>query len=359
MIAESYGHASHYLVAESCSHKAQEGAIENEHLPRTNRDIKASLFDCEITGILPLVHIKHPFFGNRLVSPPYFDRAGILSQDGASAEALLTKSIELAERLKATQIELRQFHPLSCLGIEEEAGGHEETSLQKIKAGGWKVFPSGEKVRMVLALPDTPERLMMSFPAKLRSQIRRPLKDGLGVRMGGAQLIDDFYKVFSENMRDLGSPVHSRSFILEVVRQNSGAACLFVVYGDHTPMACSLVIGYKGTLFNPWASSLRRYKQAAPNMLLYWAMLEYGCLNGYQRFDFGRSTPGEGTYKFKQQWGAAPEPLHWYVLSNRNSEMTGRLADKESMSKAIQYWKKLPVSVTTLLGPAIRKYISL
>ncbi|MEZ5583585.1 MAG: GNAT family N-acetyltransferase [Candidatus Competibacteraceae bacterium] len=62
----------------------------------------------------------------------------------------------------------------------------------------------------------------------------------------------------------------------------------------------------------PWASSLRKYNSLSPNMLLYWSVLEFACKKGYRIFDFGRSTPGEGTYRFKEQWGAKPVQLYWH-----------------------------------------------
>ena len=70
---------------------------------------------------------------------------------------------------------------------------------------------------MLLALPDSSQALMRSFKSKLRSQIHKPIKEGLKVRTGGQELVDDFYRVFVENMRDIGSPVHSRRFVEEVV----------------------------------------------------------------------------------------------------------------------------------------------
>jgi hypothetical protein len=73
-----------------------------------------------------------------------------------------------------------------------------------------------------------------------------------------------------------------------------------------------LVVGDRETLEIPWASTLRAANPDSPNMLLYWKLLEYAVEAGYRRFDFGRSTPGEGTFAFKRQWGAEPVPLHWY-----------------------------------------------
>jgi serine/alanine adding enzyme len=97
----------------------------------------------------------------------------------------------------------------------------------------------------------------------------------------------------------------------------------------------------------------------APNMLLYWTMLEYACGNGYRYFDFDRSTPDEGTYKFKEQWGAKPTPLHWHYLSLNGTTINEETSEKSKFDKAIQYWQKLPVPVTKILGPMIRKHIGL
>lgn len=66
---------------------------------------------------------------------------------------------------------------------------------------------------MLLDLPESSEILMKYFKAKLRSQIKKPLKEGLKPKVGGIELLYDFYKVFSINMRDLGSPVHSQKLM--------------------------------------------------------------------------------------------------------------------------------------------------
>ena len=94
-------------------------------------------------------------------------------------------------------------------------------------------------------------------------------------------------------------------------------------------------------------------------MLLYWTMLEYACDNGFKEFDFGRSTPGEGTYKFKEQWGAIPERLHWQYISFAKEYIENDKSSKDKYSKFVPLWKNLPVSITKIFGPPIRKYIGL
>jgi len=215
------------------------------------------------------------------------------------------------------------------------------------------------KVRMLLNLPESSEILMKSFKAKLRSQIKKPLKEGLKSKIGGIDLLDDFYKIFSINMRDLGSPVHSKELMLNVLKEFPNESKIVMVHKDDQPLACSLVIGFKDTLKNPWASALREYSRLSPNMLLYWAMLEYACENGYAYFDFGRSSPDEGTYKFKEQWGAIPTPLHWHYIALGGQSINEEISEKSKFEKAIRYWQKIPVPITKIIGPMIRKHIGL
>jgi hypothetical protein len=93
-------------------------------------------------------------------------------------------------------------------------------------------------------------------------------------------------------------------------------------------------------------------------MLLYWSMLEYAVQNGYASFDFGRSTKEEGTYRFKEQWGARPEPLYWYYYS-RNGQAGVSSTSGAKRKLFIKVWQKVPLIVTQTAGPIIRKRIPL
>jgi len=318
--------------------------------------------DHTVLGILPLVHIEHWLFGNSLVSMPFCDAGGVLAKDGLVERMLVEHGLRMADALRVPVLELRQYRPLAFMDDPGFASDAMATGQREVGAvRGWQVSTTaaGNKVRMLLALPESSDALMQSFRAKLRSQIRKPIKDGLTVRVGGVDLLDDFYNVFVANMRDLGSPVHSKRFILQILLGFQERARIFVVYGKSVPMACSLTLGFNGMLSNPWASSLRRYSQFAPNMLLYWTMLENACRQGYRGFDFGRSTVDEGTYRFKEQWGAKPVPLYWYKFSRDIRSSNEVTAHGSWMNRAMECWKRLPVPVTRVLGPKIRRYISL
>ncbi|MFW5775153.1 MAG: GNAT family N-acetyltransferase [Chitinivibrionales bacterium] len=323
-VAATYGHEPFYLIALD-----EHGAAR---------------------GVLPLFVIKRPLIGRELVSLPFCDYGGLLADCFDTGAALFRKAMELARELRCTQTQLRQTYPLTYLSdILREFTPGKKVVLAEITS----------KVGMRLTFDGTPNDLFSSFPAKLRAQIRKPMKQGYNSRVGGAELLKDFYSVFVRNMHYLGSPVHSVNLMKNVLLTYREKARLFVVYKGTIPVAGSMTIGFRDTLVNPWASFLREYRRDSPNMLLYWTMLEYAAINGYSTFDFGRSTRDESTYRFKEQWGAKPQSLHWYCAGVGN-ESIKQSDSQASLRKTFEtMWQHLPMGVTAMLGPAVRKYISL
>lgn len=360
-VSRAYGLEGQVLFASSIrEHGASGGNISGEDSACEGPSFAR---ECDqVSGALALVRVRHWLFGDSLVSMPFCDSGGGLVGEFGAGMALVARARAIAEELGVPTLDVRRQSPfMSFGGTSDEADAEHFTDDGLEERGRWRVDDGAMncRVRMVLSLPDAPDALMRSFKSKLRSQIQRPLKEGLKVRTGGLELVDEFYSVFVENMRDLGSPVHSRRFVEAVVSEYGKAATVFIVERNGVAVAGSVTLGFKGVLSNPWASSLRRYSQLAPNMLLYWSMLEYACENGYRTFDFGRSTVGEGTYRFKEQWGARPEPLYWYRFTRTDGKARTVRREGGGVSRAVEIWKRLPLPVTRVLGPHIRRHISL
>ncbi|MGB0129445.1 MAG: peptidoglycan bridge formation protein FemAB, partial [Rhodocyclaceae bacterium] len=91
--------------------------------------------------------------------------------------------------------------------------------------------------------------------------------------------------------------------------------------------------------------------------LMYWSALKYACDAGFCTFDFGRSTHGEGTFKFKQQWGAEPEQSYWYYWLNEGQPLPQLNPGNPKYRLAIDIWRKLPVPLTKIIGPRIVRNI--
>jgi len=286
------------------------------------------------TGALPLVHLKSRWFGNFLVSMPFFNYGGVCAADRAARDTLLEESIRTAKALGASHIEFRQELPLD------------------------NGFPAKtRKVSMRLTLPQSADALWKSFPSKLRSQVRRPQKEGMTVRIGGLSELENFFRVFSINMRDLGTPVYPARFFRNILEAFPESAWICTVSQGELPLASGFLIGFRDRLEIPWASSIRQYNRLGPNMLLYWSCLAFACDQGFRVFDFGRSTAGESTYLFKEQWGARPSPMYWHYWLAKGGELPEINPDNPKYRLAIGMWKKLPIPLTRVLGPRLVRNI--
>lgn len=313
----------------------------------------------QVCGVVPTAHIHLPFKKGSLVSLPYCDLGGVLADSPIIEEKLFDYICQFAKEFKIPQIEIRQTVDLLSPATLAYSNANIENVLQ---SNAKTAYP--EKVRMVLEMPGSSEHLLTGFKSKLRSQIKKPEKDGLTVKIGGSELLESFYKIFAENMRVLGSPVHSKKWFYSILKYyGNKAKCGIAFMADKTPAAGGIIICHRNIVSIPWASSIPRFNRFNPNMLLYWRFLQFAADNGYGFFDFGRSTKGEGTYKFKAQWGAKPQDLYWQRwIVKRNSvkkhdKMTyGRSTKKKLIECTI---RKMPLLLSTVIGSSLRKYVSL
>jgi FemAB-related protein (PEP-CTERM system-associated) len=293
----------------------------------------------KVVGVMPCIKMQRPFSNPLYCALPFCDLGFCLADNEAIKQALISKSLELLHRDGGVNFEYRDSSSLS-----------DSENL------------AGKKVRMLLALPENSAALMAGFKSKLRSQIRKAEKNGLTYLIDNSQKqVDDFYQIFAINMRKLGSPVHSKQWFESLFKHYADNIFLSVVYSEDIPVGAGIVVRNGNKISIPWASTVADYNRLAPNMMLYWSLLQHVCDLGCTEFDFGRSTYDEGTYKFKRQWGAEPVPLAWSNLAQSNTLYDSEPDDNVSKIRSLVEvtWSKLPLGLTTILGPKIRKHISL
>jgi len=291
--------------------------------------------DGDTKGILPLVLIRSRLFGRSLVSLPFLDGGGVCADDHPTKIELCQQALRVCEDYRVDFLDLRHREP-----------------------SGLDLPLHGSKVTLLLDLAESPDRMWDRFDGKLRNQIRKAQKSGLTVSWSGLEGIDAFYDVFASNMRDLGSPVHSRRFFAAVVEEFSEGARLILVKKGSQTIGGAVCLSFKDTLLVPWASSLREYLSICPNNLLYWEVIRWGCEKGYQRLDFGRSSPGTGTYRFKKQWGTVEVPLRWQCLGWKRDRAAVVESGDPNYAWIVRIWKHLPVAITKMIGPVLRRHMS-
>lgn len=289
----------------------------------------------EVVGVLPLVMLRSRLFGRCLVSMPFLDYGGVLTEPGRGAEIELVRAaVDVARELRATTVGLRQFEPVDL-----------------------PFRPVEDRATMLLALTSE-EAVWKGLPSERRNRVRKGEKNGLTAHWAGAEALREFYRVFAANMRDLGSPVHSRGFFRAMLRELPDIARVLLVR-DRTGRAigAAVCLFYRDTIMVPWVSSLREAWSLCPNFVLYWEVIRFGCRSGYGTLDLGRSFKNAGTFEFKRQWGAAPHSLPWLFIDLVPGRAPSVDRDRSRFATLIELWKRIPVPVANVVGPWVRRRV--
>jgi hypothetical protein len=319
-----------------------------------------------VTGVLPLVRMPTLKGGTVLISMPYLNYGGPVG-GGAECRALARAAISVARARRDRKLELRTRWPVLddvAAGADGGADGDRPGTTEAAETaaadppdaqGGPALAPARDKVAVLLDLPDDAKVLFEDrFRSKLRSQIRRPMKEDMETRFGAEQATA-FYEVFRQNMRDLGTPVLPRRFF-DALPVTFGERVEFgAVYHEGGAVAAGCGFHWGDEFEMTWASSLRAHNRLSPNMLLYWRFMERCIGAGRRTFNFGRSTPGGGTHRFKRQWGGEDQPLHWRQWP---AGAGGPDAESPFFRLATRVWQRLPLPVADVLGPLVARRIS-
>lgn len=300
--------------------------------------IRAVRTDGSTSGVLALVRFRSLRGERSLISLPYLDASGVLACDKEAEDSLLEAALAETERQAGQALELRQSHRITS--------GDEAASTHRLN--------------LCLALENDEDAQWKALPAKVRNQTRKAIRDGVTLHEATTEvLLEEFYRVFCVNMRDLGSPVHARRFFA-AASETFGKRLRFVVAErEGRPIAGLVAIHYAGKVTVPWASTLRSERSHCPNNLIYWEAIRWATSLGARAFDFGRSPEGSGTYRFKRGWKAEPTPLAWTRFTPAGEILPLHSAGESSLLRRMsRLWTHAPVPLTTLVGPSIRRFLA-
>lgn len=322
---------THYLHSEH-SHNIAMHPRWLRVLPRSLGHVPYCLeasVDGECQGLLPLCLVKSLAFGSHLVGLPFLNTGGVAVHDSDVATKLIDAAVDLANELNVRQLQLRHERKIDHPALTE--------SLTS-------------KVHMRLKLPPRLGPLWDGLDPKVRNQVRKAEKNGVVVRWGRDDLLPAYYHVFSQNMRDLGTPVYSRSLFAAILAEFPEQTQICAAYLGDRPVAAALLMHGLGTTEVPTASSLRAYNRSNANMLMYWNLLRSAVERGQHTFDFGRCTIDGSTYRFKKQWGASQEPAIWQYYVRKGSALELR-PENRRFQLASHIWSRLPIWLANRVGP--------
>lgn len=302
-VEDSYGHKPYYLLAE----------------------------DTDVCGVLPMFLVRSVSFQKRLISVPFAPYGGICADDVEARNILAEEAVRLGRTLGVRYIELRDL----------DAGKLYE---------GYK--PAAYYVTDIVDLTPGMDRVWDAVNKNVKRKVNKGVKSGLTFSVGDDEnAVRGFYDLYARTMSRLGTPVHSLSFFASI-RKHVPVYVANVNY-EGKVISSLFLLKHKDTMIYGWGASLREYLKLSANAFNYWHSMRFAHDLGLARFDFGRSLVGSGNYHFKEGWGAAEVPLtyHYYPPSN------AARPPQSQYGKLAAVWSRLPVGLSRLVGPELRKYV--
>lgn len=286
----------------------------------------------QILGVLPLFLVSNPVTGRTLISSPFAVYGGVCSDNDEARRQLISAACALADKNKVEYLELRL----------REGDGISQFVTKDLY------------VTFDMEIDSDHDRLFKGLPRDTRYMIRKSQKAGLTTNFGNDGL-NDFYEVYAQSVRNLGTPVFSKKFFRIILDELGENAEIMVVRKDHTPVAAVMNFRFRDWILPYYGGSTLEGRHYAANNFMYWELLESARQRGIRRFDFGRSKRGTGAYDFKSGWNMRESALPYQFHLVKRHELPNFSPANPKFSRVIDLWKRIPFPVTKAIGPALVK----
>jgi FemAB-related protein (PEP-CTERM system-associated) len=198
-----------------------------------------------VRGVLPLARVKSFLFGDALVSTPFCVYGGILATDDEAAAALTREACRLADRLGVDYLELRgrrRDHP------------------------DW---PCKDELYVTFrkTLHPDHEQNLKAIPRKQRAMVRKGIKNDLGTELDPDTR--RFFSIYSESVRNLGTPVFPPKLFSELRRQFGERCEVLTVTKDGNALASVLSFFFRDEVLPYYGGGTDEARRWAANDFLY------------------------------------------------------------------------------------------
>jgi len=287
----------------------------------------------EIIGVLPLVHIRSRIFGNTLSSMPFCVYGGVVAEDEQVKHALEQRAVKLAQQLGVDSLEFRN---------------------QSLRNEDW---PAKRELYVTFQKeidPDS-EQNMKNIPRKQRAMVRKGIKADL--KSSWDENVDRFYDAYSQSVHALGTPVFSKRYF-QILKEVFADDCrILTITKDDRLIASVMNFYFRDQVLPYYGGGTAEARAVKGNDFMYWEVMRLSCEQGIRIFDYGRSKVGTGSYSFKKNWGFEPQPLHHEYVLIKADDIPDINPLNPKYRLFISAWKKLPLSMTRLIGPHIVKHL--
>jgi CelD/BcsL family acetyltransferase involved in cellulose biosynthesis len=292
-----------------------------------------------ISGIFPFFRVKSLFSGTRLISLPFSDYGGALLSDDRELKAGFQKTLRgLKDSVKLMEVR------------GDVADGAGFTAFNYYKSH-------------VLALGCTSEELKKKIDKRtIQYSIRKAEKAGVEVREKNDQEgMDQFYHLNVLTRKKHGVPCQpKKSFdnLLKHVIQR-GRGFLLLAYYQEKPVGAGLFLTQGKSIHYKYnASDPDALGKITPNHLLTWHAMKKGCEEGFQSFNFGRTSPeNTGLMRYKSMWGSRELDCPYFYFPKVQGASS--IMEKNGSYQVLtSIWSRLPTFLAEAISLWAYKYLT-
>jgi hypothetical protein len=300
----------------------------------------------QLVGVFPSIRVVYG--SGRLISQPFNEYGGPLTEGLSEAQLRLLPKVlmEAAAKEGCESIEIR-----GGIGCEAMAGS-EYCRKHPLHFYG------------TLDLTQKEQLWRNSLTHEARKDIARAEREGLlaEIRCGMDAVQEPFYGLYLNSMKRLGVPPQSKRFFTTLA-EGLGNQLVAAWVASKTTQVAMLLGAISGKRLHIFvtASDTSAWRMR-PNDLAHWKLIEWAAASGLNTFDFG-SARYPGQIQFKKKWGVRLREYSCYSIAAPGSTALTRIqsvkTNSRSMAALSHAWRAVvPVSVSRVLGPPVRKYLT-
>jgi len=275
---------------------------------KSGRNIKAGL---------PIYLVKSWLTGSRLVSIPFATLSDPLISSSDEMEELIESILSLKEESNSSYVEIRTL--MSAFLVQDKR----LRSTQFFK-------------HHYLNLEDELEKLKKRFHRScVRQRISKAIRNSLSIQVGKSTYdLKEFYRLHLITRKRLSLPAQPFHFFERLWKYfgESGKIEILLAKNKNKSISGLILFKFKKRVSVEFLVSDNEFWNQSPNHFLIWEAIKRSHKEGYNVFDFGRTSPNnKGLMDFKRHWGTMTNDFHQFFYPKNRGE---RIANIE---KSWQY----------------------
>jgi hypothetical protein len=296
----------------------------------------ASIRDGKLKLLVPLMEVNSLLTGRRGVSLPFTDYCNPINGETNKWRDALDYLKDYGKRSKWKYLELRGG---------EELLGQEPFSFFYY--------------RHILELSKDVDAIYSQFKESTKRNIKKALREGVSVTQSKTiEAVKTFYRIHCLNRKKHGVPPQPFIFFQKlydhIISLDHGQVVLANYQGRTIAGAVYLHFGDESIY--KFGASDNEYLHLRPNDILMWETIQWYCRNGYSRFCFGRTDPGnEGLRQFKRGWGAREEVLRYFRYDFKKNEFKTAKASGSGLSTMV--FRQMPILLSKWVGKLFYRHV--